>query len=126
MIIRITARGDPDCPPITKTFQCGGGSDDPFAVSAASIGGILSRGGRINMDQALLLVAARTAGLIAAGGDQMSVRGRIRTMLRAEQVMIGVPEMMRHLKIDAGPRPSMSVAIDEPIRIRRDRYDPRT
>ena len=91
--------------------------DDIFAASAEATMRVLDGGRRINIDQALLLLSARVVGSLKDGQDQKDACRNVSTMLRAEQVMIGVPEMMRSLEFDACMDGMIRIVVNEPIPI---------
>lgn len=98
MIIRVTALGDPDAAPLRCTFERGGDAEDVFAASVSSVAALLERGRRININQALLLLAARAAESLSGGEER--ARRDVYSMLSPDQVMIGVPEMTRKVTMD--------------------------
>ena len=115
MNVRVTARGDPDTIPVVRVFDY---DDDIFAASAEAAMRVLDSGRRINIDQALLLLSARVVGSLKDGQNPEEACRNVSTMLRAEQVMIGVPEMMRSLEFDACMDGMIRIVINEPIPIR--------
>ena len=98
MIIRVTALGDPDAAPLRCTFERGGDAEEVFAASVNSVAALLERGRRVNINQALLLLAARAAESLSGGEEQ--ARRDVSGMLSPDQVMIGVPEMTRKVTMD--------------------------
>ena len=100
MIIRITARGDPDAAPYRCLFEVVGDADVVFAASVRGVVSNLEQKRLININQALLLLAARAAESLAGGADEGAVRRDMSGLLSSEQVMIGVPEMTRRLDIE--------------------------
>lgn len=100
MIIRAVAHGEPDAAPLTKVFQYEGLSDEVFVASVKSVADMAERGGRININQALLLLAAQAAESLNGGRGARQACEDITGMIRAGQVMIGVPEMLRTLELE--------------------------
>lgn len=98
MIIRVTALGDPDAASLCCTFERGGDAEEVFAASVNSVAALLERGRRININQALLLLAARAAESLSSG--KARARRDVYSMLSPDQVMIGVPEMTRKVTMD--------------------------
>ena len=98
--------------PVVRVFDY---DDDIFATSAEATMRVLEGGRRINIDQALLLLSARVVGSLKDGQDQEEACRNVSTMLRAEQVMIGVPEMMRSLEFDACMDGMIKIVVNEPI-----------
>lgn len=114
MIIRVTARGDPDATPLRCTFERGGDAEAVFAASVRGVAALLERGRRVNINQALLLLAARAADSLAGG--EARARRDVSGMLSPDQVMIGVPEMTRKvtMEIETG-RGTVLLEVHEPI-----------
>ena len=100
MIIRAIARGDPDAVPLTKVFEYENPADGVFAASVKSVADLLEGGRRININQALLLLAARAVESLGSGRSAEQACRDLTSLIRAEQVMIGVPEMLRTLEIE--------------------------
>ena len=86
--------------PARYIFECGGDADAVFAASVKSVRAHLEQGGRININQAMLLLAARAVESLARGASEEEARQSIADLLSPEQVMIGVPEMARHLDME--------------------------
>ena len=114
MKIKVTARGDPDAIPVVRVFDY---DDDIFAASAEAAMRVLAGGRRINIDQALLLLSARVVGSLKDGQEQEETCRSISTLLLAEQVMIGVPEMMRSLSFDVCMDDMINIVVNKPIPI---------
>ena len=108
----VTASGDPDAAPLVRRFEYSSTTGDVLAASANSIVMLLERRVQININQALLLMAAKAVESLEAGHDTEQVRLHITKMLSPNQVMIGVAEMMRLLELDTG---SVTITIREPI-----------
>lgn len=98
--------------PVVRVFDY---DDDIFATSAEATMRVLDGRRQINIDQALLLLSARMIGLLKDGQGQKEACRNVSTMLRAEQVMIGVPEMMRSLEFDACMDEMIKIVVNEPI-----------
>lgn len=98
--------------PVVRVFDY---DDDIFATSAEATMRVLDGRRRINIDQALLLLSARMIGSLKDGQGQKEACRNVSTMLRAEQVMIGVPEMMRSLEFDACMDEMIKIVVNEPI-----------
>lgn len=98
MIIDIVVQGDLDTVPAQYTFQY----DDVFATSVSNTKRLLSKGYRININQTILLLADMVANLARDGHNREYIQQRVGSLIRPEQVMIGVPEMTRHLEFKLG------------------------
>lgn len=100
MIIRVVARGEPDAAPLTKVFQYEDPSDGVFAASVKSVTDLLEVGRHININQAMLLLAARASESLKRGKSAEDACGDLSGVILPEQVMIGVPEMMHTLELE--------------------------
>lgn len=96
MIIRITAQGDPDATPLYYMFERSS-ADGVFAASVGNVIASLQQKRRINIHQAILLLAARAAESLDSGEEQ--ARLAVLGLLSRGQVMIGVPEMTQNITI---------------------------
>ena len=81
-------------------FEVIGDADEVFAASVKSVVSSLEQKRLININQTLLLLAARAVESLAGGADEAAVRRDMSGLLSSEQVMIGVPEMTRHLDVE--------------------------
>lgn len=109
MIINVVAQGDPDTTPIRYSFQ----QDDVFTTSVSNTRDLLNQGHKININQAILLLADTVVNLVRSGHNKANIQQSICSLIRPEQVMIGVPEMTRHLEFDIGS--DYTIAICKPI-----------
>lgn len=81
-------------------FEVHGDSDEVFAASVKNVVSNLDQKRRINISQALLLLAARAVESLERGADEDAVRRNMSGLLSPRQVMIGVPEMTRRLDME--------------------------
>ena len=81
-------------------FEIVGDTDEVFAASVKGVVSSLEQKRCININQALLLLAARAVESLAGGADEDAARRDMSGLLSPEQVMIGVPEMTRHLDVE--------------------------
>ena len=120
MRIAVTAAGSGPAPaPLRSVFEYSGCDDEVLAASAARIRGMLARGMRLNVNDALFMFAAYVAASVRDGKDERRIADDARGMLAPHNVMIGVPEMLRsmNLELDTGGGRAVRVAIDTPIAI---------
>lgn len=102
-------------------FEVRGDADEVFAASVNSVVSNLEQKRRININQALLLLAARAVESLAGGADEDAVRRDVSGLLSPEQVMIGVPEMTRRLDMEVEyPNRTVRLAVLSPISSVRD------
>lgn len=105
MQVTITVHGDPDTLPYTRRFDFQGRDDEVLAASCKRITDMLEAGQRININETLLLLAASVmssaSSMPPAGGRARDAdAGRHMPLLSADQVMIGVPEMLQRLDFE--------------------------
>lgn len=97
-------------------FEVRGDADEVFAASVKGVVSNLEQGRRISINQALLLLAARAVGSLAGGAGEDAARRDMSGMLSSEQVMIGVPEMTRHIDMEmAYPNRTVRLTVLSPI-----------
>lgn len=119
MQIRILADGV-DASLISRTFEFEGCSDRVFVASVEKVKEMLGRGMRINLDQALLLLAFTVASATGMGWDGDKTRKAASQMLSHDNVMIGVPEMLGRLDfVIMQDGKATAVSVDAPITIPR-------
>lgn len=109
MTINVVAHGDPDMAPIRYSFQ----QDDVFTTSVSNTRDLLNQGHKININQAILLLADMVGNLVRSGHNKANIQQSICSLIRPEQVMIGVPEMTRHLEF--GIESDYTITICKPI-----------
>lgn len=118
-MIRITATvaGDPDVPPYERRFEFGSLDDGALVGACARVRDLLNRNRRVNINEALLMLAAFVATSLAEGRDGKEISRGAAGLLSPGQVMIGVPEMLRSIGFvveDGGSR--RTAALERPIR----------
>ncbi len=116
MRIRVTARGDPDAAPLVSVLEFPGPDDDVFVASVRRVRDMLRRNLRININEAMLLFAAHAAASMRDGVAARVARRRALDLLSGDQVMIGVPDMMRAVRIEvAAGGEARAVSLERPI-----------
>lgn len=119
MIIKAVAHGEPDATPLILVFQYESPADEVFVASVKNVADLLEGGRRININQAILLLVARAIDSLNGGRSKDQTCMDISGMIRTEQVMIGVPEMLRKLDIEIILKGSVTrLAVHAPISIR--------
>jgi len=98
--IRITATGEPDISPITRRYEFSAGDEDVLAASINQVRGVLHRGLRININDALLLYGGYAGFMTRDGIDGAKIADGAASLLTEDRVMIGVPEMLDRLDIE--------------------------
>ena len=100
MQITVTIRGEPDVLPYTKKFEFQGPEDEVFVASYCRVKDMLARQQKININEALLLFSAFVVSAMQQKKPDSQIKKEIGSILSAEQVMIGVPEMLQSMDFD--------------------------
>lgn len=115
MKITITVHGEPDVLPYTKRFQFQGTDDTVFVASCEKVKKMLDRQQKININEALLLFSAFVVSSIREGKGENGIKEEASSVLSPDQVMIGVPEMLRRLDFEVILEKAFTVSINSPI-----------
>lgn len=100
--IKATAKGEPDVPPLAKTFQYSDESDELILHhSVEMIREKLLKNMKLNVNEALLLYAYFVASQMRAKKRAGTIEKDAKTVLSANQVMVGVPETLRTIAFEA-------------------------
>ena len=118
--VKVTAKGEPDTPPITHTFFYADESDEKiFYNSVNMIKEKLDRNLKININESLVIYCAYVIGKLRANEMINGIERNAHKILSPDKVMIGVPESLRKIvfevKIDRLPK--RRVILKEPITI---------
>jgi urease gamma subunit len=100
--IRTVARGEPEVPPLVKIYQYSDSTDE--LILKHSVGMVQEKLGkkmRINVNEAMLLYCNYIVGQMRAKKHAGTIEKDTKGILSAEQVMIGVPETLRTIRLDA-------------------------
>ena len=100
--VKATVKGEPDVAPFTKVFQYSDETDE--LILHHSVEAVKERLGRqlkINVNEALLIYCHYVAIQMRAKKHAMTIEKGAKDVLQAEQVMIGVPETLRTIALDA-------------------------
>ena len=110
-------QGDPDTQPM---IIFSGYDRDVVLESAKAINRKIQGGIRININEAVMAMAAYVMRQIAAGVSADDTREQVCDLISPDNVMIGVPESMRRLVFRMASGSSETVLVlDSPIRISR-------
>ncbi len=110
-------QGDPDTQPM---IIFSGYGRDVVIESAKAINRKIRGGIRININEAVMAMAAYVMRQIAAGVSADDIGEQVCDLISPDNVMIGVPESMRRLVFRMASGSSETVLIlDSPIRISR-------
>lgn len=117
MQITITVHGEPDILPYKKRFQFQSPEDVAFVASCQKIKEMLNRQQKININEALLLFSAFVVASIKERKSKSMIKEKASSVLSADQVMIGVPEMLQRLDFEVVFEETFTVSISRPIPI---------
>ncbi|MEO9295073.1 MAG: urease subunit gamma [Nitrososphaera sp.] len=100
--IRATAYGEPDASPLVKVYQYSDSGDELILEhSAAMVQEKLGKGMKVNVNEAMLLYCHHVASAMRAKKVAEAIEKSAKRVLAPEQVMVGVPETLRTISLDA-------------------------
>ncbi|MGI0020837.1 MAG: urease subunit gamma [Nitrososphaera sp.] len=115
--VKATIKGEQDVAPFTKVFQYSDETDELILYhSAEAVKERLGRQLKINVNEALLVYCHYVAIQVRAKKRAGAIKKGAKDILSAAQVMIGVPETLRTIALDAivdGRR--AQVTLNQPI-----------
>ena len=118
MNIKILVQGDPDLSPITKSFYYEKDEEFIFFESIEPIKKRISNNLRLNFNEVLSFFVAYIVTSLNENKSHKEIKNHFPELLSERQVMIGVPESMRHLKFQVSFNHTISVIdVDAPIQI---------
>ena len=118
MQITITIHGEPDLLPYKKRFEFQKPDDEVFVASCEKIKKTLARQQKININETLLLFAGLVVSCIMEGKTKYRTSQEASSILSAQQVMMGVPEMLQRLDFEVVLDKKYTVSIYRPIPVR--------
>ena len=112
--VKATIRGEPDVPPFTKVFDY---DEEIFFSSARIIEEKIQRKMKVNANEALMAYCAYVVEAIRAGRTDSDIQDGAAEILSADRVMIGVPETLRTITLEAAidSRPGRKLSLIQPI-----------
>lgn len=100
--IKATAKGEPDAPPLFRTFRYADEGDELILHHSVEMAREkLLKNMKLNVNEALLMYAYFVAGQMRAKKGAGEIEKDAKAILSAGQVMIGVPETLRTIAFDA-------------------------
>ena len=118
MNITILVQGDPDLPLITKNYDYEKDEEFIFFESIEPIKKRLSNNIRLNLNETLSFFVFYIVTSLNANKSVEEIKKHFSELLSPQQVMIGVPESVRHLKFQIHFNQTLTVIdIDSPIKI---------
>lgn len=101
MVAKVTVKGEPDAHPLIKDFHFDGEIDlIVLSNTAKMIGDKLSKRAKINVNEVLLIYLNYFIFGLKSNTKISDMRAHVSTLLSYEQVMMGVPETLREIRID--------------------------
>lgn len=115
--VRVTTKGEPDMPALTKAFDFGSAEEDIFFSSSTIIREKLEHGMRINVNEATVLFSTFIVSHIREGRSDTDIQKRAAKILTADNVMIGVPESLQSLtfEVELDRKAARRIEIQKPI-----------
>lgn len=112
--VKVTVRGEPDVPPFTKVFDY---DEEIFSSSAKMIEEKIHRGMKVNANEALVEYCACVVRAIRAGKKDSNIQEEASKILSVDLVMIGVPETLREITLEAtiDSKPARRIVLMQPI-----------
>ncbi len=118
--IKITVKGEPDVSPFTRTFQYSNKADEQIFDNLISmVKDKLNRNLRININEAITAFSALVVSELKGGKSIEQIQKNASTLLKPEQVMIGVPETLQQMsfEITLDDNTKRLVVLNTPIKI---------
>ena len=117
-MIRVRARvkGEPDTPEFTRDFEYGTMEEEFFFSSATAVEERLRRNEKLNVNQALLVYCSLLVRDLRSGATTEEIVNDLSKALSSENMLIGVPETLRHVHFEAkvDERPPIRIALHVP------------
>jgi len=117
MRVVVAVEGEDDMRPFTKVFDYEKPDEFIFFDSVDMIRDKISKSLRLNINEALALFAAFVVSSLRGSDPDKNIRERSSRLLSPNQVMIGVPELLRRLtfSVTADDVTDRTVVMDSPI-----------
>ena len=118
--VKVTIKGEPDTTPFTHTFFYADESDEKlFYNSLNMIKEKLEKNLKININESLVIYCAYVIGKLRANETVNVIQRNAQKILSPDKVMVGVPESLRKIVIEAkiDKLPKRRVILKEPITI---------
>jgi urease gamma subunit len=115
---KVTVKGEPDAQPLIKHFHFDGEiSLKILSNSAKKISDKLSRGAKINVNEVLLTYLNYIIFALKSNTNVSEMEVHVSKLLGNNQVMIGVPETLREIRINiiGDDIPENQIVLNEPI-----------
>ena len=112
--LKATVRGEPDVPPFTKVFDS---DEEIFFSSSDMVQEKIKRNMKINANEALITYCSYVVKSIRAGKQDAEIQKGASEILSAANVLIGVPETLRIITVEAiiDSKAARKITLKEPI-----------
>lgn len=99
--IKLTIKGEPDVAHLTRTYQYPDKTDEEIFVNSVNlVKEKLDKNLKININEAITVYSALIVSSLRDGKLPDEIQKNASSLLRPEQVMIGVPETLREMSFD--------------------------
>ena len=116
--IKAQVKGEPDAPPLIRVFEYKDKSDDLIFYSTVEIiKQKIARNLKINANESLIMYCAYVVSELRAHKSINSIEKNASKILSTDKVMIGVPETLRKIRLEAmiDNMPKKQITLDEPM-----------
>ena len=116
--IKAEIKGEPDAPPLIRVFEYKDKSDDLIFYSTVEIiKQKIARNLKINANESLIMYCAYVVSELRAHKSINSIEKNASKILSTDKVMIGVPETLRKIRLEAmiDNMPKKQITLDEPM-----------
>ena len=116
--IKAEIKGEPDTPPLIRVFEYKDKSDDLIFYSTVEIiKQKIARNLKINANESLIMYCAYIVSELRAHKSINSIEKNASKILSTDKVMIGVPETLRKIRLEAmiDNMPKKQITLDEPM-----------
>ena len=116
--IKAQVKGEPDAPPLIRVFEYKDKSDDLIFYSTVEIiKQKIARNLKINANESLIMYCAYIVSELRAHKSINSIEKNASKILSTDKVMIGVPETLRKIRLEAmiDNMPKKQITLDEPM-----------
>lgn len=99
--IKLTIKGEPDVAHLTRTYQYPDKTDEEIFVNSVNlVKEKLDKNLKININEVITVYSALIVSSLRDGKLPDEIQKNASSLLRPEQVMIGVPETLREMSFD--------------------------
>ena len=116
--IKAEIKGEPDTPPLIRVFEYKDKSDDLIFYSTVEIiKQKIARNLKINANESLIMYCAYIVSELRAHKSINTIEKNASKILSTDKVMIGVPETLRKIRLEAmiDNMPKKQITLDEPM-----------